>query len=149
MGESAGGGSIEHHLTALDQRPVFTRAILQSPAFFPQYLPTPHASIFTDLSTRWDDNQLQTQFYNFAAQAGCTANNTVACLRGRPELTLALANNATVGPAPTGQFIYGPAIDNTFVPNMPGVQFMTGRYWGGIRVLVGHTQYTTPFSRLS
>jgi len=38
MGESAGAGSIMHHLTANGGTgsPVFKRAILSSPAFFPQ-----------------------------------------------------------------------------------------------------------------
>jgi carboxylesterase type B len=40
MGESAGGGSIMHHITANGGKsaPAFKRAILQSPAFMPQYL---------------------------------------------------------------------------------------------------------------
>lgn len=37
MGESAGAGSIEHHLTAPNFTPVYKKAIIQSPAFVPQY----------------------------------------------------------------------------------------------------------------
>jgi len=39
MGESAGASSIMHHLSAYGGtvKPIFNRAILQSPAFFPQY----------------------------------------------------------------------------------------------------------------
>jgi len=43
FGESVGGASILHHITAnggLDDAPPFKRAILQSPAFFPQPEPT-------------------------------------------------------------------------------------------------------------
>ena|SRR5437667_12241174 len=45
MGESAGGGSIMHHLTAKggNTTPVFNKAILQSAAFNPQY-PIPKQS---------------------------------------------------------------------------------------------------------
>ena len=85
-----------------------------------------------------------TQFYAFATQASCNVPNAVECLRSRPEIVLALANNATVDPAPTGRFIYGPAVDGTFVPNMPGVRLLTGQFNAGIDILVGHTSYEPP-----
>lgn len=41
MGQSAGGSSIMHHITAKGGTitPIFKQAIIQSPAFLPQYRP--------------------------------------------------------------------------------------------------------------
>lgn len=51
MGESAGASSIMHHLTAKSGNITlpFQKAIIQSPAFFPQYVS--HKSPFADIGT--------------------------------------------------------------------------------------------------
>lgn len=92
MGESAGAGSIMHHLVAnggtLD--PLFKRAIMLSPAFEP----------------RWDPVQAENQFKQFEKLAGCEGKG-LPCLRAAPEATLQEASNAITSTAQYGTFGFG------------------------------------------
>jgi carboxylesterase type B len=140
MGESAGAGSIMHHLTAPKSlAPTFQRAIIQSPAFFPQYL----TSVLTN--NRYDDHQLVAQFNAFATAANCSGNAVaqLECLRALPEDSTILqnANAQTIYRAPDGQFVYGPAIDGTYVPDLPGIRLQNGHFNKDVNLLVGHTKY--------
>lgn len=107
MGESAGAGSLMHHLVAeggaLD--PLFSRAILQSPAY--QWM--------------WDRaGKVEDTFQAFASLAGCgggggtrssrnSSNGSAAaatakleCLRAADAATLAAANKAVMDTVPAG-----------------------------------------------
>ena len=77
-GESAGAGSIMHHLTAFGgtRDPLFSRAVLQSPAF----------QLKCDRK-----GDLEATFQNFTALAGC-AGEGLACLRAANAQALDEAN---------------------------------------------------------
>src|SRR5262249_6173133 len=100
MGESAGAGSITHHLIAnsgnLD--PLFRRAVLSSPAWLPQY----------------DAGELETQYSSFEQKAGC-AGKGLDCLRGLSTAQLDQANRDIITAQPYGKFGFGPAVDNSFI----------------------------------
>ncbi|KAF8466995.1 Alpha/Beta hydrolase protein [Kalaharituber pfeilii] len=124
MGESAGAGSIMHHLVAkggtLD--PIFTQAVMQSPAFEPMY----------------DDGRLLQQFRTFEAAAGCKGKG-MACLRSASTTALENANKKTINQCPYGTFGYGPGVDKTYIRDLPGLEMAKGNYWKNVRVMVGHT----------
>lgn len=92
MGESAGAGSIEYHLTARamrhERRPLFTQAIMQSPFFFPDPGPA----------------QRQARFEQFMRLAGLSSTDTA--LNASAE-TFRKANYQVVLSAPYGQFGFG------------------------------------------
>ncbi|KAF3917832.1 Acetylcholinesterase [Dactylellina cionopaga] len=125
MGESAGAGSLTHHLIGnggtLD--PLFKRAILQSPAWLPQF----------------DPGQLETQYASFAARAGC-AGQGLACLRSQSTAMIDQASRGVIMAQPYGTFGFGPAVDNVFIRDLPNMEFSRGNYWKGLdSVMVGHT----------
>lgn len=89
MGESAGGSSILHQITAYGgQKAPFNQAILQSPAFIPKPLKA----------------QSDSAFASFLSNANVT---TLAQLRALDTLTLQTANKLTQNPAFYGTFAFG------------------------------------------
>lgn len=128
MGESAGAGSILHHLTAGggqgDVAPLFKRAIMQSTAFQPM----------------WDrQGQLEGVYKQFESLAGC-AGKGVACLRASDTTTLLNANTNLQNSAVTGSFMVGPAPDGTFVRQLPALELASGNYWKNVdALLLSHT----------
>ncbi|KAH8152829.1 uncharacterized protein LAJ45_03055 [Morchella importuna] len=124
MGESAGAGSIMHHLTAQGGTltPQFKRAILMSPAFEPLY----------------DPGRLEKQYQTFEVKAGCKGLG-LACLRTVSSDVLQAANVATVYDSPYGTFGYGPAVDNDFVRDLPGIELASGNYYKDVTIMLGHT----------
>lgn len=91
MGESAGAGSVEYHLTARDAvstQPLFQQAIMQSPFFFPDQ------GQIRNLAT-------YNQFLNFAGASSLAAARTT-----RAE-SLRVANYRIVLGASYGQFGFG------------------------------------------
>ena len=93
MGESAGAGSILHHLVGeggtLD--PLFSKAILQSPAY--EYM--------------WDrKGTSEAIFQQFAALADCEGGS-MACLRSASAVTLVTAATALNAAVPDGSFAVG------------------------------------------
>lgn len=106
-GESAGGGSILHHLTAFGgtQDPLFSRAILQSPG----------------LAFAFDrKGSLEQVFQTFAKSAGC-AGKGVACLRAASAEALEAANK---------KGIYGlnPSADGGYVRQLAILELAKGTY---------------------
>ena len=80
MGESAGAGSIMHHVVAQGGKldPLFSKAILQSPAF----------------EWMWDRaGMVEDTFQNFASFAGCKGKG-LECLRGSDATLIKKANDA-------------------------------------------------------
>lgn len=111
-GESAGAGSILHQLVAFGgtQDPLFSKAVLQSPAF----------------AFMWDrKGLLEDVFQNFTALAGCTGQG-VACLRAASAETLNAANIALTLAAPVGTFAVGPAADGSFVRQLAVLEYASG-----------------------
>jgi carboxylesterase type B len=90
MGESAGGGSTIHQVTAyggLLGRVPFSQAIIQSGAFLP--VPT--------------NNRPEDTFQKFLTLAGVS---TLQQARGLPTSALQLVNAQLVGEAPYGDFTF-------------------------------------------
>lgn len=75
---------------------------------------------------------------------------TVQQARQMPYLALAIANAISVARAPYGTFTYGPVVDGSFVPALPGKLLLQGSYDKSVRVMVGHNGnegilFTSPF----
>ncbi|KAK4232578.1 putative esterase and lipase [Podospora fimiseda] len=125
MGESAGASSIMHHLVAqggtLD--PLFSRAILQSPAY----------------QLMWDrSGSVETTFQNFATLAGCKGQG-LSCLRAADSATLIKANKALGSNAVPGSFATGPTPDGKFIRQMPVLELALGKFWKVESLVVSHT----------
>ncbi|KAH6689182.1 Alpha/Beta hydrolase protein [Plectosphaerella plurivora] len=116
-GESAGAGSILHHLVREDAAvdPTFKTFAVQSPAF----------------QWAWDNSPggtLDQVYQNFSSLAGCGQAFDIDCLRKSDNLTAAnFALFKTVGP--TGLFPVGPAVDGKWIKNIPTISFARGNYW--------------------
>lgn len=135
MGESAGGGSIMHHITAYggskpELNPLFRQAIIQSPAFIPIGLKATANSAFA----------------SFLSYANVT---TLAELRQLDTLTLQNANKLAQSLAFYGTFTFGPAPDGSYVPDLPGKLLLEGRYNKNLKIIAAHNineagRYTPP-----
>ena len=122
IGESAGGGSIMHQITAYggSQGPSpFQRAIPQSPGFDPVT----------------DGRQQDATFQRFLELANAT---TVEELKTKSSDELIRANFWHVYASEYGQFTYGPVVDGSFVPAQPAELLATGRFDKNVSVMVGH-----------
>ena len=122
FGESAGGGSILHQITAYggSQGPVpFQQAILQSPAFFPVVSNQQQEDILSDYLSL-----LNVQ--------------TIDQARQLPFSKLLEANTRQVTNAVWGQFVYGPAVDGDFVPQLPGLLLLHDQYDKNLTIMLGH-----------
>lgn len=126
-GESAGAGSIMHHLVAQGgtQDPLFTKAVVQSPAF----------------QTMWDrDGYLEEVFQNFSTAAGC-AGQGLSCLRNASSATLEAANyQLNYVETVDGVFLTGPAADGTLIRQLAALEFASGNYWKDLdSLIISHT----------
>ena len=98
---------------------------------------------------RYDQAQLASQFNTFAAAAECSGNDKLKCLRDLDSEMVQEANLRTVHPAAYGTFVYGPAIDNSFIVDLPGVLLQEGRFHKNVEIIVGHNRFTSFWSRLT
>ncbi len=115
-GNSAGAGSLIHHLTAFggDQQPLFSQAVLWSPAY------------------QWGyDRQgaLEDTYRSFATAAGCGDKlGDLECLRNTDTKTLREVNHKIVDNATNiGLSPFGPAVDGSLVKMLPAAQFQLGK----------------------
>ncbi|KAL7621929.1 hypothetical protein AAE478_007429 [Parahypoxylon ruwenzoriense] len=125
MGESAGGGSIMHHLVGEGGKldPLFSKAILLSPAF--EYM--------------WDRaGTVQNIFEKFAGLAGCKGKG-VSCLRKADASTLAEANSELMKQQFAGTFAVGPTPDGSFIRQLPVLELSTGNFWDIDSLILSHT----------
>ncbi|KAF4439799.1 carboxylesterase family [Fusarium acutatum] len=130
-GESAGGGSILHHLIRRngEENPLFTRFLTQSPAF----------------EWAWDNSpggQLDQVYQNFSQSLGCNAPYDIKCIRN-PSISierLGVANvNLFRNVKQTGLFPIGPAVDNNWITTIPTLAFAQQKFWPGIKSgLISH-----------
>ncbi|CAG8894359.1 unnamed protein product [Penicillium egyptiacum] len=128
MGESAGGGSVMHQITAyggLKGKVPFNQAIAQSPGQFPV---TSNAQL---------DNVLLLTF-KYASLVSGTNVTTLQQLRRLSARDLYNTNYLVNYLAPYGTFPYGPAVDGKFVPKFPAELLAHGQYPKGLNVMVGH-----------
>jgi carboxylesterase type B len=125
MGESAGGGSILHQMTAYgDKKKLpFQQVIPQSPA----YQPSPGKG------TKSLNLTLQ-----IASQLSQQDIASIEDLRKLSFETLYNLNALVVGTAPRSEFIFGPTVDGTFVPDLPTRLLSRERHNNSLNVLVGH-----------
>ncbi|KAK6443576.1 hypothetical protein LTR95_000403 [Oleoguttula sp. CCFEE 5521] len=134
FGESAGGGSIMHQITAYggEKGPVpFAQAVLQSPGWQPLV-----------------SNQQQEQTLNYFL--GVLNVSTIEEARTLSTEALQAANRVQIKYANYGSFIYGPSVDGDFVPQLPGELLLHGQFDKSVRVMVGHNAqegllFTPPF----
>ena len=123
MGESAGGGSIEHHITAHGgggDPARFARAILQSPTFYPR-----------PANDEMPENVTQSTLK-------LTNTTSPAELREVPSDVLMKVNELVVANSSYGFFTFGPVVDDTYVPALPGQLLLEGRYHKNISIMLGH-----------
>ena len=117
-GQSAGAGSILHHVTQFNGKrdPLFSKAFLQSPGF----------------EWQWDRSGTMDNYYkNFSQGAGCAYTFNISCLRSANISTLARANQQLFADVhQTGLFPLGPSVDGTWISQLPAVQFANGRFPG-------------------
>ncbi|KAK3316262.1 Alpha/Beta hydrolase protein [Apodospora peruviana] len=124
MGESAGAGSIMHHLAAEGGKldPLFSKAILQSPAF----------------QMMWDrSGGVQGTFEDFATFAGCQGKG-LACLRSASGETLLAANKALHAKQTPGTFAVGPTPDGSFIRQLPLLEYAAGSFWPVESLILSH-----------
>lgn len=127
MGQSAGGSSILHHMTAgagaANLKPNFTRAIVQSPAFLPE--PDIYAgnNVYNELKTRVEGNQ----------------RASLEDLQKRDQYKLRVVNALMTYYSQYGLFKFGPTVDGDYVPQLPGPLILNNTYHKGIPMILGHT----------
>lgn len=115
-GESAGAGSILHHLVREDgtKDPGFKSYVAQSPGF----------------EWAWDnkaDGKLDTMYRNFSRLAGCEFKYDIDCLRKAKLPDLIKANqNLFDLVRQTGMFPVGPAVDGKWIKTLATVAFDQG-----------------------
>ena len=134
IGESAGGGSIMHQITAFggNKGPApFQQAVLQSPAF-------------QNLPSYYQQEQTFNTFLNL------TNVSTIEEARKLPYSTLQMANIVQVGNSSYGQFTYGPAVDGLIAPAIPGKLLLQGSFDKNLKIMVGHNAdegfvFTSPY----
>ncbi|KAI9780748.1 MAG: hypothetical protein M1839_006535 [Geoglossum umbratile] len=124
IGESAGGGSIMHQITAYggipgDGKVPFQQAIMQSPGFLP-------------IPSEFQQEESFTQFLDLLGV------KTIDEARKLPSNDLALANSLMVINSSYGSYTWGPVVDGTFVPALPGKLLLQGAFDHNVKVMVGH-----------
>lgn len=117
-GESAGGGSILHHLIREGGtvHPQFNTFLVQSPAF----------------PWSWDNQPLGTLdevYLNFSQAAGCGRNFNIACLRSANIATLVNANEYLYrNVKASGIYPVGPSVDGTWIQTIPALSFAASTF---------------------
>ncbi|KAF1993976.1 alpha/beta-hydrolase [Amniculicola lignicola CBS 123094] len=122
MGNSAGGGSIMHQITAYGgkEKAPFQNVIIQSPGFLPQASPQNQEDVFDQ--------------FLFVAKV-----RSLKEARALDSKALIAANALQIGRyAPYGLFIYGPTVDGVFAPATPGQLLASGRFDKSVKVMTGH-----------
>ena len=140
FGESAGGSSIMHQITAyggLKGKVPFQQAILQSPGFQP-------------ISSNAQEEDTFNLVLSYASYVANTTISSVQALRQLPTSILQTVNAIVVGVSSYGQFSFGPTVDGLFAPALPGVLLLHGQFDNSLEVMVGHNAdegllFTDPF----
>ncbi len=128
MGESAGGSSIMHQLTAFggQRGPVpFARMISQSPGLQPIASNIQKESIFT-------------KTLEAASKLGESNVTSVEGLRKLDAETLRNTNSYVVALSGQGTWTYGPVVDGLFAPATAPELLLHGQYDKGVEIMVGH-----------
>ncbi|KAI9716644.1 MAG: hypothetical protein M1812_005182 [Candelaria pacifica] len=134
VGESAGGGSIMHHITAYGGKrgpAPFQQAVSQSGAFFP--------------ITSNEQQEL-----SFNAFLNASNAKTIEEARALPLETLRNANSKIVSGSSYGLYTFGPVVDGEYVPALPGQLLLQGAFDKNVTLMIGHNanegfRFTSPF----
>lgn len=122
MGESAGGGSIMHQITAFAGKggpAPFSQAVLQSPAF----------------QNSVSNYQQEQVFNHFLSLANVS---TVAEARNLSSAALQQVNLLQIANSSYGLFTFGPVVDGLFAPAIPGKLLLQGSYDHNLKLMLGH-----------
>ncbi|KAL9596055.1 MAG: hypothetical protein Q9179_004754 [Wetmoreana sp. 5 TL-2023] len=123
MGESAGAGSIEYHVTsqdtALSRHSLFQRAVMQSPFFFP------------------DPGHTQNQMV-YQKFLGAVGTSSVKGAKAASAESLRVANYRFVLDASYGQFGFGPTVDKSFISASPANELLNGQFQKPLQQLLSH-----------
>ncbi len=130
MGESAGGGSIFHQITAFggEGKAPFHQAILQSPGWQPNANPG------------FQNRLIEYALTNASALTNKTMRN-VEDLRSLTFKEMALVNSVIVGRSRYGTYTFGPVVDGSFVPDMPGKLVAKGRFARSLNAVMMGTNF--------
>ncbi|KAH6677698.1 Carboxylesterase [Halenospora varia] len=122
MGESGGGGSIMHQITAFGGHAstLFKRAIIQSPAWFP-YAPAYKQA---------EGLMLLLKNLNVTSLSGA---------RNATSAQVIAANSAVAALSPYSTTNIGPTIDGIFITQDPKVLLANGMFNRSIEIMVSHT----------
>ncbi|KAL8849807.1 MAG: hypothetical protein Q9221_005223 [Calogaya cf. arnoldii] len=122
FGESAGGGSIMHQITAfggLAGKAPFQQAVLQSAAFQNIASNFQQEETFNDFLRRLNVSTLQEA-------------------RQLPSSSLVQANIQQVGDSAYGLFTYGPVVDGLITPGIPGKLLLQGSFDRDLKLMLGY-----------
>lgn len=115
-GESAGAGSILHHLIRENgtHDPGFSKALLQSPAF----------------EWQWDrSGTLDNTYRTFSKSSDCGYTFNISCLRSANITKLVNANSALYSQvSQTRIFPLGPSVDGTWIKELPAARFAESEF---------------------
>lgn len=133
MGESAGAGSIEYHITSYGGKGgklPFQRAIPQSPVFDPAPAndPVPEDVLH--------------QIFNL------TNTTCLDEVRALPSAVLQKVNKEIVANSTYGFFMFGPTIFGEYAPDLPGRLLQKGQFHKDVQLLIGHNLHE-PFMFVS
>ena len=123
IGESAGAGSIMFHITANggSGEPIpFSRAIMQSPTFYPRPPNDPRPENITQ------------------SILALTKSTTLNDLREIPSSILQKVNKEVVGELLYGLFTFGPLVDGCYIPDLPGRLLLEGKFHHNVQIMLGH-----------
>lgn len=122
IGESAGGGSIIHHITAyggLYNYTPFARAIPQSPAWLNMPGNVQQEKIFQSFLSRLKVSSIEEA-------------------RKLPSEVLMQANSDIVANSQYGRYTFGPGVDGSFVPASPAQLLLHGQFDKSVTVMTGY-----------
>ncbi|KAF2667279.1 alpha/beta-hydrolase [Microthyrium microscopicum] len=120
-GQSAGAGSILHHLVAFggkNGKAKFRKAVIASPANNPQL-------------DRSANGTLEKQYQTTLSRAGC-AGKGLPCLKKVPWQTIKNITAQFLDEALPGQFGFGPAVDGIISRQLPDLELASGNIVRGI-----------------
>ncbi|KAK4163858.1 acetylcholinesterase [Cladorrhinum sp. PSN259] len=132
-GESAGGGSVMYHDTAVNGALgslLFDQSIAQSP-----YLP---------FQPTYNDAMPTSKYYQFSVAAGCpSSGNVFSCLVGKDTNILQQASFAVTAASTYGYWGFWPVTDGVYITGLPS-QTLAAKKVNGKKILVGHNAHEGP-----
>lgn len=125
LGESAGGGSIMHQITAFgrDRPAPFARAIIQSPAW----------ALTLDEAGTW------AKVLSTASSVSLSTVSTASGLRSLTSPQLFVVNQQVVGQSSLISFSFGPSASGLFTPETVPQLLAKGRFAHNVEVMPAHS----------